>query len=146
MTNWQMGKYLSIIALHNDTAKNSLWRSTSALTLRTGNNSGDRKGKGASFLTSAEFLAKMAAKCFFNAKKWFKSENTASTSKGFTKSPGIDKNSKRKLNFTDKLFQSWNKAKSKLTEEEYNKRRRTNAHINCGEVEHKFFECPKPKP
>jgi hypothetical protein len=53
MTNRQTGKYFSIIALHNDAAKNSLWRSTSALTFRTNNsNSGDRKGKGASFTSS----------------------------------------------------------------------------------------------
>ena len=55
-------------------------------------------------------------------------------------------NSERKIAFTDKPFESRNKAKSKFTEEEYNKRRRTNAFINCGEVGHKFSECPKPKP
>jgi len=46
MSNWQFSKYMSIIALHNDAAKNSLWRSTSALRLRTNNNnSKDRKRK-----------------------------------------------------------------------------------------------------
>ncbi len=49
MPNLQMGKYLSIIASHNDAAKNSLWRCTSAITLRTVNNGGDRKRKGATF-------------------------------------------------------------------------------------------------
>ena len=44
------------------------------------------------------------------------------------------------------MIESWNKAKSKFTEEEYNKRRRNNACFNGGEVGHKFFECPKPKP
>ena len=44
---------MSIIALHNDAANNSLWRSTSALTLRTNsNNSGDRKGKCVAFTPS----------------------------------------------------------------------------------------------
>ena len=38
---------------------------------------------------------------------------------------------------------SWNKAKAKLTEDEFNKRRRTNACINCGEVGHKFLRCPQ---
>jgi len=43
-------------------------------------------------------------------------------------------------------YDSWNKTKDKLTADEYNKRRRLNACINCGEVGHIFFECPKPKP
>jgi hypothetical protein len=51
-----------------------------------------------------------------------------------------------KVAFIDKPFESWNKAKSKLTEEEYNKCRRTNACINCGEGGHKFSDFPKPKP
>jgi len=71
-----------------------------------------------------------------------KSKDGAANSKGFTKSVG----SKRKVSFTEKPFESLNKAKSKLTEEEYNKRRKTIACINCGEVGRKFSECPKPKP
>ena len=39
-----------------------------------------------------------------------------------------------------------NKAKDKLTADEYNKRRRTSACINFGEVGHKFSDCSKPKP
>ncbi len=31
MTNWQCGKYLSILASQNDAAKNSLWRASSSL-------------------------------------------------------------------------------------------------------------------
>ncbi len=54
---------------------------------------------------------------------------------------------KRKVAFEkDKSFESWNKAKGKLTDDEYNKRRRTNVCINFGEVGHKFSDCPKPKP
>jgi hypothetical protein len=37
MTNRLTGKYLPIIALQNNTTNNSLWRSISALTLRTNN-------------------------------------------------------------------------------------------------------------
>ena len=44
-----------------------------------------------------------------------------------------------------KSYDSWNKAKAKLTEDEFNKRRRTNACINFGEVGHKFSNCLKPK-
>jgi hypothetical protein len=43
-------------------------------------------------------------------------------------------------------YDSWNKAKDKLTADEYNKRRRTKACINCGEVGHAFSDYPKPKP
>ena len=38
------------------------------------------------------------------------------------------------------------KAKTKLIEDEFNRRRRTNACNNCGEVGHEFSNCPKPKP
>ena len=34
MTNWQAGKYDSLIALHNNVAKNSLWRSVAVNILR----------------------------------------------------------------------------------------------------------------
>ncbi len=91
-------------------------------------------------------LVATIAKFYFDTKKWSKSKDGASGSKGFTKSAGNDKGSKRKVSFTEKPYESWNKAKSKLTEEEYNKRRRTNSCINCGEVGHKFSDCPKPKP
>ncbi len=54
---------------------------------------------------------------------------------------------KRKVAFEkDKAFESLNKDKGKLTDDEYNKRHRTNACINCVEVGHKFSDCPKPKP
>ena len=40
MTNWQYGKYNSIIALHNNAAKNCLWRaSSSAFVASTPSNS-----------------------------------------------------------------------------------------------------------
>ena len=62
------------------------------------------------------------------------------------KKPKVDRNFKRKVSTNDKGFESWNKAKSKLIDEEFNKRRRTFACINCGEIGHKLGECPKPKP
>ena len=45
-----------------------------------------------------------------------------------------------------KNYDSWNKAKDKLSTDEYNKCRRKNDCIKCGEVGHKFSDCPKPKP
>ena len=44
-----------------------------------------------------------------------------------------------------KRYDSWNNTKAKLTKDEFNKRRRANARINCGEDGHKFSNCPKPK-
>jgi hypothetical protein len=58
-----------------------------------------------------------------------------------------DKKVKReKATSGSKSNNSWNKAKAKLTKDEFNKRRRTNACINCGEFTHKFSKCPKLKP
>jgi hypothetical protein len=46
MTNWQTGKYATLIDLQNDGAKNSLWRSSTIITPRTGGyNSHHGKGK-----------------------------------------------------------------------------------------------------
>ena len=154
MTNWQTGKYLSTISMQNDASKNSLWRSTSSLGTN-GSSTTDKKGKGLAFTPSFKktssnsgSFSDSGSKGFSNSKKWSKSRDGSSNSKGFAKSSGHDKGSsgKRKVSFTEKPFESWNKAKSKLTEEEYNKRRRTNACINCGDVGHKFSDCPKPKP
>jgi len=44
-----------------------------------------------------------------------------------------------------KNYDSWYQAKAKLSEDEFKKSRRTNACINCGEIGHKFSNCPKPK-
>jgi hypothetical protein len=38
-----------------------------------------------------------------------------------------------------KSHDSWSKAKVKLIDDEFNKRRRTNACINCAEAGHTFF-------
>ncbi len=61
-----------------------------------------------------------------------------------TYSVSFNKNVKRERSDSEKNFESWNKAKKRLSTNEYNKRRKTNACINCGEVGHKFSECPKP--
>jgi uncharacterized protein YbdZ (MbtH family) len=46
MTNWQTGKYDTLMALQNDAAKNSLWRSSAVITPRSGGwNSHHNKGK-----------------------------------------------------------------------------------------------------
>ncbi len=65
--------------------------------------------------------------------------------KGSSKPSISGKHVKRKRSTSDsKGYDSWNKAKAKLNADEYNKRRRTNGCINCGEIGHKFSDCPKP--
>ena len=67
--------------------------------------------------------------------------------KSLSKPYNFDKKVKyEKSGSGSKSYDSWSKAKAKLTEDEFNKRRRTNACIHCGEVNHKFSNCPKPKP
>ena len=47
MTNWQTGKYATLMELHNDAAKNSLWRSSTIITPRSSaSNSHHSKSKG----------------------------------------------------------------------------------------------------
>ena len=46
MTNWQTGKYATLMELYNDAAKNSLWRSSTIITPRLGgSNTHQNKGK-----------------------------------------------------------------------------------------------------
>ena len=70
--------------------------------------------------------------------------------KAYFKIPLKSYNSDTKIKYEkaalgSKSYDSWNKAKAKLTKDEFNKRRRTNACINCGDVGHRVSDCPKPK-
>ena len=68
---------------------------------------------------------------------------------GSTFSSDGKSNGKRKVTFSifsTKETDSWNKARAKLTNEEYYKRRKTKFCINCGEQGHLFADCTKPKP
>ncbi len=72
MTNWQTSKYFSIDALHNHAAKNSLWRSSFALTLHTNDNSsGDRKEEEAEFTPSFKKTDGRNGKIGSNGRKGF---------------------------------------------------------------------------
>jgi hypothetical protein len=58
-----------------------------------------------------------------------------------------NQNVKRERNTSSiKNYDSWNKAKNKLADEEFSNRRPTNACMSRGEVGQKFCDCPKPKP
>jgi hypothetical protein len=161
MTNWQAGKYDSLISLQNDAAKNSLWRSTGVNSPRTGLLA-RTQNKGKAPMTTSTFKhpnsgnnqnSRGSSGSFGgNANKgasssrgpWGHLKDAKADFKGQSKSA---KQVKRERDIADpKGYDSWNKAKAKLTEAEFSKRRRTNACINCGEVGHKFSACPKPKP
>ena len=148
MTNWQCNKYPSLIALQNDAAKNSLWRASSSLASSSStpsNSYTDRQPKPATKQWPKS--SKNDSKQWSKATKWSsKGGASGGASGGADPKKNFDPK-KRKVAFEkEKSFDYWNKGKGKLTEDEYNKRRRTNACINCGEVGHKFSDCPKPKP
>jgi hypothetical protein len=54
MTNWQARKYASLIALQNDDAKNSLWRSIAVNILRSGSSS-TKQNKGKAPMSMASY-------------------------------------------------------------------------------------------
>ena len=63
------------------------------------------------------------------------------------KSPSKSYNSNKQIKYEksgseSKNYDSCNNVKARLVDDEFNKRRRTNACINCGEVGHKFSNCP----
>jgi len=89
ITNWQTGKYLSIIDLQNDTSKKSLWRSTSSL--GTNNSSiTDRKEKGGTFTPSFK-KSNSSNKGFSDSKKLSKSKDGSSNSKGLLSQLAVTK-------------------------------------------------------
>jgi hypothetical protein len=78
---------------------------------------------------------------------WVHLKDTKADFKSASKSYIFDKKVKHeKATSGSKSYDSWNNANAKLTEDEFNKLCRTNACTNCGEVGHKFSNCPKPKP
>jgi hypothetical protein len=66
--------------------------------------------------------------------------------KGFSKSTTFDTHSNRERSSNYKNYDSWNKAKKRLSIDETNIRRNTCACMNCGEFGHVVNDCPKPKP
>ena len=77
---------------------------------------------------------------------WGHPKDAKEDSKGSSKSTTFDRHFKRERSTNNKSYDSWNKAKKRLTTNEINKRRNTSASMNCGEVGHVFNDCPKPKP
>ena len=77
---------------------------------------------------------------------WERPKDAKADFKGSSKSTTFDKHSKRKRSTNNKNYDSWNKAKKRLSTNEIQRRRNTSACMNCGEVGHVFNECPKPNP
>jgi hypothetical protein len=163
MTNWQTYKYESLLTLHNDVAKNSVWCSAAVniqkkkipLLLKTRVRHLCRCHR-TNVLTAELVEAVMAVTtilevtetCAFGSKlTWGPLKDAKADFKSPLKSYNSDKKVKHeKATSGSKSYDLWNKAKAKLTQDEFNKRRRTNACINCGEVGLKFSNCPKPTP
>jgi hypothetical protein len=168
MSNWQTGKYATLMALQTDAAKNSLWRSSTVITPRTSprfGGSGSHQNKGKAPMTQptskrpqfsnsgqknsgshGSFGGSGQKGASSSKGPWGQSKDEKADFKGSSKSVSFNNNLKREKSDTERNFESWNRAKKRLSTNEYNKRRKTNACINCGEVGHKFSECPKPKP
>jgi hypothetical protein len=164
MSNWQTGKYATLMDLQNDAAKNSLWRSSTIITPRMGG-SNNYHGKGKSpmpvpmskrlqpanfgqnvFGSHGSFGAGSSRGVSNTSKHGVHFKSAKAAFKEPSKSTAFSKHLKRERSDDNKSYDSWNKAKKRLTSDEFNRRRNTNACINCNEVGHVFKDCPKPKP
>ncbi len=116
--------------MQNDAAKNSLWRALSfASGASTPINSFTYRQTKATTTKQWPKSHKDDTKQCPKAPKWSPKGDASADSKGKSFN-----SKKRKVAFEkNKPFDYWNKAKDKLTEEEYNNRHRTKACINCGE-------------
>ena len=164
MFNWQTGKYATLMELQNDAAKNSLWRSSTIITPRvSGSNAHHGKGKAPmtvpmskrpqtngfgqnAFGSHSSFGASTSKGVSNTMKAGGHFKNAKADFKESAKSVTFNKQAKRERNDNGKNYDSWNKAKKRLTTDEFNRRRNTGACMNCGEVGHVFKDCPKPKP
>ena len=164
ITNWLANKYDSLLTLHNDAAKNSLWLSAAVnITRNSSSATTQNRGKapmpmpsykcphgsiGQSSHGSHNSFGGNGSKGAFGSKlTWGHLKDAKADFKSPLKSYNSDKKVKHeKTTSCSKSYDSWNNAKAKLVEDEINKRRRNNACISCGEVGHKFSNCPKSKP
>ncbi len=122
MTNWQKGKYATLMALQNDDAKNSLWWSSTMITTWSGGFS-IHQNKGKSPMTQPTF--KRPQPTNFGQKNfdshnsfgvsgskgassskgpWGQSKEAKAQCKGLTKSASFDKNVKRERSTSDNIL------------------------------------------
>jgi hypothetical protein len=79
-------------------------------------------------------------------KPWGHSKSAKADFKESSKSVTFNKHTNRERSDNSKNYDSWNKAKKRLTPNEINRGRNTGACMNCGEVGHVIKDCPKSKP
>jgi hypothetical protein len=164
MTNWQASNHESLLNLQYDATKISFWHSA-AVHIPRNNSSATTQNmdKAPMSMPSYKCYHGITGQINYGSHNNFKGNERKGASgrklnwrhlkdaKADLKSPSrsnyFDKKVKHeKTTSGSKSYDSWNKAKTKLTEDEFNKSRRANACISCGEVGHKFSNCPKPKP
>jgi hypothetical protein len=140
--------------LQNDVAKNNLWRSA-AVNVRENSCSATTQNKGKTRVPMPSFrrphgsigLSNHGSHNNFGGNgsqgasssklTWGHLKDAHSDFKSPSKSYVSDiKLKHEKATSGSKSYDSWNKAKAKLTDDKFNKRRRTNACINCGEFGH----------
>ncbi len=80
-----------------------------------------------------------------NTRPWGQSKDVKAYLKGHVKSTSFDKNMKRERSGSERNYESSNMAKKRTSADEFNKRRRNNSCISCGEVGHRFNDCPNTK-
>jgi hypothetical protein len=162
MTNWQTGKYATLMDLQNDAANNFLWRSSTIITPRTcGSNSHHGKGKAPMpQLTSKKLQVVGLGQHYFGShgsfgansnkgvsntmKSWGHPKNAKADFKESSRSVTFNKQVKRERNDNNKNYDSWNKTEKRLTTDEINRRRNTSACMNYSEVGHVIKDFPKP--
>jgi hypothetical protein len=163
MTNWQTGKCATLMELQTDAAKNSLWRSSTVITPRSGSlNSHHNKGKPPMLQSTSKrhhpivfkhqttsshggFGASGSKDTSNTLRVWGQPKDINADFQGSSKSTTFGKHLKRESS-NIRNYDSWNKAKKRLTADEINIRRNIGACMNCGEAGNVFNDCPKPKP
>ena len=151
LTNWQTGKYATLMELQNDVAKNSLWRSSIVIIPRSGG-SGTHQNKGKSPTTLPTFkryqpivfrlnnsgthdnFGGNGSKSISNSKgQQGQLKDAKADFKRHTKLTTFDRSPKRERSTSSRNYESLNRAKRQLTFDAFNRRRQTNACINCRE-------------
>ncbi len=126
------------MALQTDVAKNRLWRSSTVITPRTGG-SDTHQNKEKSTMTQPGFKRPRPSSIGQNNSgshgsfggsghkgtsdckgPWGQSKDAKSESKGPSKSTSFNKNMKREKSGSDKNYDSWNRAKKRLSADEFN--------------------------
>jgi len=136
-----------LLTLQNDAAKNSLYRSTAVnIPINSSSAATQNKGKAPMPMPSYKRSHGIIGQSSHNNQNSFRGNGSKGAAasklnwghpkdaKAVFKSPFKSFNSDQKIKYEEatsgfKIYDSWNKDKAKLTEDEFNKRRRNNA---CG--------------